>query len=131
MHSYNLLISDLANLSKTCGEESLTLLGHIKSGMCTRTIWIYNTTNYGHAIGKPTNSTILQICTLISGDGSALPGQAEKLSDFVRRMVALGEELLPKVEDVKAEKMGDMIDQEMEETQQAIEAASKRIAVRL
>ena len=44
-------------------------------------------------------------------------------------MASLGEELLPKVEDVKAEKMGDMIDQEMEETQQAIEAASKRIAV--
>ena len=60
-----------------------------------------------------------------------MPDQAEKLSDFIRRMVTLGEELLPKVEDVKAEKMGDMIDQEMEETQQAIEAASKRIAVSL
>lgn len=51
------------------------------------------------------------------------------MSDFIRRMVVLGEELLPKVEDVKAENMGDMIDQEMEETQKAIEAASKRIAV--
>ena len=65
----------------------------------------------------------------LAGNESALAGQSEKLSDFIRRMVALGEELLPKIEDVKAEKMGDMIDEEMEETQKSIEAAAKRIAV--
>ncbi len=65
------------------------------------------------------------------GDESALRGQSEKLSGFIRRLVALGEELLPKVEDAKAENMGDLIDQEMEETQKAIESASKRFAVSL
>ena len=39
------------------------------------------------------------------------------------------EELVPKIEDIQAEQMGDMIDQEMQGTTDAIEKAAKRIAV--
>ncbi len=59
----------LANLSRSCGEESLALLGHLKSGQ-----------------------------------SGAVPGQAEKLSDVIRRLAALGEQLLPKVDDIKVRK---------------------------
>ncbi len=59
----------LANLSRSCGEESLELLGHLKSGQA-----------------------------------GAVPGQAEKLSDVIRRLAALGEQLLPKVDDIKVRK---------------------------
>ena len=41
---------------------------------------------------------------LKSGQGAAVPGQAEKLSDVIRRLAALGEQLLPKVEDIKVTK---------------------------
>jgi hypothetical protein len=36
---------------------------------------------------------------------------------------------MPKVEDVQAEKMGDMVDEEMLTTSQAIEEAAAKIAV--
>ena len=54
-------------------------------------------------------------------------------SDVVRRsiasLVSIGEKLLPKIEDVAAEKIGDMVDQEMLQTTNAIEQAAKRFEV--
>ena len=44
-------------------------------------------------------------------------------------MLALAEELLPKVEDVKADQMGDLVDQEMAQTTVAVQTAADRIAV--
>ena len=55
--------------------------------------------------------------------------QTEQVEEVVRRILQQAEHLLPKVEDVQAEQMGDMIDKEMQETSEAIEAAAKRIAV--
>lgn len=45
--------------------------------------------------------------------------------------MAHAEELLPKIEDVKAEQMGDLVEQEMQQTSDAIEQAAKKIAVRI
>jgi len=42
----------------------------------------------------------------------------------------LSTELLPKVEDVELDAVGDMVDEEMLQTTQAIEAAAAKIAVR-
>lgn len=39
------------------------------------------------------------------------------------------EELIPKIEDVQAEKMGDMVDEEMLQTTKAIEQATAKLAV--
>jgi len=44
-------------------------------------------------------------------------------------LISQAEVLLPKIEDVKAEQMGDLVDQEMAETTSAIEKAAARIAV--
>ncbi len=58
-----------------------------------------------------------------------VPGEAELITQLIRRILEHAEALLPKVEDVKAEQMGDMIDHEMQQTTDAIEKAAKRIAV--
>jgi hypothetical protein len=45
------------------------------------------------------------------------------------KILSLAEELVPKVEDVQAEQIGDMVDIEMQMTSQAIEEATAKIAV--
>ena len=60
-----------------------------------------------------------------------LPQEVEKLVALIKSIMTNAEELVPKVEDVSAEKIGDMVDQEMHATTEAIEAAAKRIQVRL
>lgn len=64
----------------------------------------------------------------IEGSGS-LSEQGKAVSALMKKLVAQAEELVPKVEDVKAEQMGNLIENEMEETTRAIEAAAARINV--
>ena len=52
-----------------------------------------------------------------------------KVEEAMQRLIAMAEQLLPKVEDVKAEEMGDMVEGEMMETSLAIEKAAAKIAV--
>ena len=52
------------------------------------------------------------------------------MAELVNRILALAKELMPKTEDIRTEDIGDMVDQEMAQTSNAIEAAAARIAVR-
>ena len=60
---------------------------------------------------------------------SSVPSQADAVRQLIARLVTQAEELLPKIEDVQAEKMGDLVDQEMALTTKAIEDAASKIAV--
>ena len=62
---------------------------------------------------------------------SAVPSQSDAVRQLIARLVTQAEELLPKIEDVQAEKMGDLVDQEMALTTKAIEDAASKIAVSL
>lgn len=55
--------------------------------------------------------------------------EAEQVEELLRRIMAAAKALIPDVEDLQAEQLGDLIDQEMQQTTEAIEAAAKRIAV--
>ncbi|XP_013381294.1 huntingtin-interacting protein 1 isoform X1 [Lingula anatina] len=52
--------------------------------------------------------------------------QLDKVTESVQKIMQLGETLLPKVEDVKTEDIGDLVDQEMQSTADAIEQATKK-----
>ena len=58
-----------------------------------------------------------------------MPSAADNVDQLVKRIIAHAETLLPKVEDIKAEQMGDMVDQEMQQTTEAIAQAAEKIAV--
>lgn len=51
------------------------------------------------------------------------------MEDVLRTILSRAEDLIPKIEDIQAEKMGDMVDEEMMQTTKAIEQAAARIAV--
>ena len=53
----------------------------------------------------------------------------ESLCAVIQRIMKQAEDLLPKIEDVKIEQIGDLVDQEMQHTTNAIEEAAARIAV--
>ena len=59
-----------------------------------------------------------------------VPAKSKTVRDLVKRLSSQAELLLPKINDVKAEQMGDLVDQEMASTMQAIQNASARIMVR-
>ena len=42
----------------------------------------------------------------------------------------IGERLLPKIKDIEVEKIGDLVDKELQQTTDAIEQAAKRFQVR-
>lgn len=52
-----------------------------------------------------------------------------RVEEVLRTILSRAEDLIPKIEDVQAEKMGDMVDEEMMQTTKAIEQAAARIAV--
>ncbi len=58
-----------------------------------------------------------------------MPAKSKTVRDLIKKIASQAELLLPKIEDVKAEQMGDLVDQEMAQTMKAIENASARIAV--
>lgn len=51
-----------------------------------------------------------------------------RVDETLRRIISQAEELIPKIEDVQAEKMGDMVDEEMLQTTKAIEQATAKLA---
>ena len=73
----------------------------------------------------------LALLNLISDPSAAdqRSAQYDRMTALIERIMAHAEELVPKIEDVKAEQMGDLIDKEMQETQNAIESAAKKINV--
>lgn len=58
-----------------------------------------------------------------------IPSQSARVEAALQKLMSQAEELLPKIEDVQAEKMGDMIEEEMLTTTKAIEEAAAKIAV--
>lgn len=65
-----------------------------------------------------------------TGKYTDIPAQSALVDAELRKIIAQAEELLPKDDDVQAEQMGDMVDQEMQMTSKAIEEAAAKIAVR-
>ena len=65
----------------------------------------------------------------ITEDLSGVPGQSDRVRALIERIMKHAEELLPKIEDVQAEQMGDLVDKEMQQTSEAIEKAAEKIAV--
>jgi hypothetical protein len=49
----------------------------------------------------------------------------------MKKMIAIAEDLVPKMVDVKEKELGDLVDNEMSLTTAAIEEAARRIAVSL
>lgn len=62
--------------------------------------------------------------------GANLESHAEEVQATIQRLMQLADGLLPKMEDVKAEEIGDLLENEMQGMTSAIEAASQKIQVR-
>lgn len=76
---------------------------------------------------RMTGEESLALLQLVKNGSGSLSEQGKAVSALMKKLVAQAEELVPKVEDVKAEQMGNLIENEMEETTRAIEAAAARI----
>ncbi|CAH1801834.1 unnamed protein product [Owenia fusiformis] len=66
--------------------------------------------------------------TLKEGNYDKVDGKITDLKTLLQGIITQAEDLVPKVEDVKAEQMGDLVEQEMQSTTDAIEAAAKKMA---
>lgn len=55
--------------------------------------------------------------------------QSEAVRASLERLMAAAEHLLPKIKDIEVEKIGDLVDQELQQTTDAIEQAAKRFEV--
>ena len=55
--------------------------------------------------------------------------QSERVREVLALLMAAGEHLLPKIDDIAMEKIGDLVDQELQQTTDAIEQAAKRFEV--
>ena len=68
-------------------------------------------------------------CIYVIGRTVEMEEQVKIVEELVKKIVSQSEDLVPKMEDVKAEEIGDMVEKEMQETTNAIEKAAKRIEV--
>ena len=55
--------------------------------------------------------------------------EAKQINDFSDKIIKILFELLPKVHDINKQEIGDLIDQEMHNTSEAIEAAVAKLEV--
>ena len=63
------------------------------------------------------------------GSYQEVPAKSASVEAALRQILSQAELLLPKMEDVRAEMMGDLVDEEMQQTAKAIEEAAAKIAV--
>ncbi|KAL8599980.1 hypothetical protein ACOMHN_038979 [Nucella lapillus] len=85
-------------------------------------------TNACRDTGSSSLALLDTLDTLDSDDsGSRVGSAADSLSQQVRHVLQLAEALVPKSNDVKAEEIGDMVENEMQSTTSAIEAAADKI----
>lgn len=69
-------------------------------------------------------------CVCVSdNDQAAMKAESDNVDAAVRDIIALAQELLPKVEDIDNEAVGDMVDEELKQTTKAIEDAEAKIVV--
>jgi len=64
-----------------------------------------------------------------AGSYQEVPAKSACVEAALRKILSQAELLLPKMEDVRAETMGDLVDEEMQLTAKAIEEAAAKIAV--
>jgi len=74
------------------------------------------------------NCTIL-VCLHV-GSYQEVVAKSASVEAALRQILSQAELLLPKMEDVRAKTMGDLVDEEMQLTAKAIEEAAAKIAVR-
>lgn len=60
---------------------------------------------------------------------ASVPKEVDSLVPKIQHILQLAEALMPKMEDVKVKELGDMIEDEMQSTTSAIEAAAEKIQV--
>jgi uncharacterized protein (DUF3084 family) len=58
-----------------------------------------------------------------------VPAEFDEVLASFHQMQAMADELQPKIQDLKAEELGDLVDQEMYSTQEAIEQAASKFQV--
>jgi len=63
------------------------------------------------------------------GSYHEVPAQSASIEAALRKILSQAELLLPKMEDVQAKTMGDLVDEEMQHTAKAVEEAAAKIAV--
>jgi len=69
-------------------------------------------------------------CTFLClGSYQEVPAKSACVEAALRQILSQAELLLPKMEDVRAEMMGDLVEEEMQQTAKAIEEAAAKIAV--
>jgi len=66
---------------------------------------------------------------MLIGSCQEVPAKSACVEAALRKILSQAEQLLPKMEDVQAEMMGDLVDKEMQQTAKAIEEAAAKIAV--
>jgi len=71
----------------------------------------------------------LWLCNTFIGSYQEVPAKSACVEAALRKILAQAELLMPKMEDVQAEMMGDLVDDEMQHTVKAIEEAAAKIAV--
>jgi len=63
------------------------------------------------------------------GSYQEVAAKSASVEAALRKILSQAELLLPKMEDVQAERMGDLVEEEMQQTAKAIEEAAAKIAV--
>jgi len=67
--------------------------------------------------------------SLCLGSYQDVPAKSACIEAALRKILSQAELLLPKMEDVEAKTMGDLVDEEMQHTAKAVEEAAAKIAV--
>ena len=75
-------------------------------------------------------TSIQGLCDVFIGSYQEVPAKSACVEAALRKILSQAELLLPKMEDVQAEMMGDLVEDEMHHTAKAIEEAAAKIAVR-
>jgi len=74
---------------------------------------------------------VISCCLVLTclGTYQEVPAKSACVEAALRTILSQAELLLPKMEDVEADMMGDLVDDEMQQTAKAVEEAAAKIAV--
>ncbi|KAK7487938.1 hypothetical protein BaRGS_00020839, partial [Batillaria attramentaria] len=80
---------------------------------------------------RDTGSTGLSLLDAIEGNSAGVPGEIDATAEKVKVILKLADALVPRMEDVKVKEIGDLVENEMQSTTSAIEAAAEKIQAML